>query len=110
MNGKIFMNELKLQVEAVKAIGNTSINWGVSYKMYNESEQKLLDFIKRNKTNIISCLDVVFNDMWISNDDRCNEFIALYESGDYDDALGILGYVNVWRFRRELEHLEITIY
>lgn len=36
-------------------------------------------------------------------------FISLYESGDYDDAIGILGYTNVWKFRRELEHLDITL-
>ena len=110
MNGKIFMNELKLQVEAVKAMGNTSFKWGVSYKMYNESEQTLLDFIKRNRTNIVNCLDVVFNDVWISNEDRCNEFILLYETGDYDDAIGFLGFANIWKFRRELEHLDITLY
>ena len=49
MNGHYFMCELERQVQAVKAIGNTCGNWGITYKMYNEAEKRMLDFIKRNQ-------------------------------------------------------------
>ena len=109
MNGHYFMNELSLQVQAVKALGDTHNNWGVSYHMYNEAEKKLGDFIRRNKHNIVSCLDVVFTNLWISTEDRAAAFISLYESGDYDEALSMLCYTTIWKYRRELEHVEITL-
>ena len=109
MNGHYFMCELERQVQAVKAIGNTCGNWGITYKMYNEAEKRLLDFIKRNQSNILLCLDEVFNDMWISTEDRVQAFISLYESGDYDEALSILGYATIWNYRRQLEHIEFTL-
>ena len=109
MNGHYFMQELKTQVEAVKAMGNCRSNWSSTYSMYNESEKRLGDFIKHNRINLVVCLDVIFNNTWISTDDRADAFISLYESGDYDDALGMLSYGTIWKFRNELEHITFDV-
>ena len=109
MNGNYFMAELQRQVQAVQAMGNTCGNWGTTYKMYNEADSRLLDFIKRNQSNILLCLDKVFTDMWISTEDRLKAFISLYESADYDEALSMLGYATLWKYRRELENIEFTL-
>lgn len=103
------MQELKTQVEAVKAMGNCRSSWGSTYSMYNEAEKKLDDFIKNNRVSLVTCLDVIFNHNWISTDDRADAFISLYDSGDYDDAIGMLSYGTIWKFRKEFEHIEFTL-
>ncbi len=109
MNAHIFMNELRKQVEAVKAIGETSLSWGCTFGMYTEAETKLLNFIKSNRTNLVLIMDECFNDVWMSNEDKVTHFIDLFETGDYDEALAMLRYSQIWKFRRQLEHLEITV-
>lgn len=109
MNGNLFMEELGRQVEAVKALGNTCCAWGCTYHMYCKASSDLADFIKRNKMNLILCLDVYCNHNWISTDDRANEFLNLFMVGDYDEALSMISYNKCWKYRRELEHVEFTI-
>ena len=109
MNGHLFMQELKRQVEAVKALGETSFSWGCTYGMYTEAEAKLCNFIKSNRLNLVLIMDECFNDTWMSNEDKVSHFIELFESGDYEEALAFLRYSQLWKFRRQLDHLEIIV-
>ena len=109
MNAHMFMNELGKQVEAVKALGETSFSWGCTYGMYTESEAKLLNFIKSNRLNLVMIMDECFNDDWMPNEDKVTHFIELFESGDYEEALAMIRYSQIWKFRRQLKHLEIIV-
>ncbi len=57
MNGDDFVKEIKTSVLAIKYMGDSCFNFGTTYEDYSKCEERMLDFLKRNKLNIVSCLD-----------------------------------------------------
>ncbi len=113
MNGNIFIGELSKQVLALNYMGDTCTAWGVTYKMYNDAESNLLDFIKRNRLNLRECVECIYkpNNNWTSSDSIVSDFIELVGVGDYIEAEKLLTKNHTfWKYRHELEKITFTLF
>ena len=112
MNGNDFIKEINKQVLAIKYMGECCCSFGTTYSDYSKCEERMIDFLKRNTINIVSCLDVYgYNPNWTNTFDVCRDMIELFEVGDYDEFLLILTKNNtIWKHRKALEKINITLF
>ena len=112
MNGNDFIKEIKAQTLAIKYMGECCCSFGISYDDYSKCEKRMIDFLKRNTINIVSCLDVYgYNPNWSNTYNVCNDIIYLFEAGDYDEFLFVLTKNNTsWKYREKLKKINITLF
>lgn len=108
MTGLEFMTQLHLVCEGVRAIGQSSGMGNIlPYSMYIQADNRLIDFIKKERLNIIACLDCHFADEY-GNDRRYNDFLHDIEIDEYDNAYAGIGYKTMWK-NKELKKIEIIL-
>lgn len=112
MNGYDFVKEISTNVLAIKYMGDARFNFGATYEIYSNCEERMLQFLKRNTLNIVSCLDVYgYNSMWTSTEDVCRDMISLFDAGEYDEFLLILTKNNtIDTIEHKLKKIQIKVY